>query len=871
MVIDMNNTEISSGLPSLDQVLQGVQAGDNIVWQVNNIEEYIPFVHAFCKESYEKQKKLIYFRFGHHQQLLPDGIEANVYELQPDLGFETFISQVFEVIEKYDKGACYVFDNLSDLADDWYSDMMLGNFFMLTCPYLFDFDTATYFAIIRNRHGARIIEKIQNTAQVVIDVFNQDLRTFIHPLKVLDRSSPTMYMLHEKRGHNFIPVLSSGTISEILTGVQQPWVDLTAKRLDVWARTLRKAQEILDRIGSSEISDSILVEWKHRLIRMMIAREAKVSHLASEYLDLKDLLRISKRIIGSGLIGGKSVGMIIARAILESSDSKWSEKLEIHDSFFIGSDVFYTYLVENGIWWKRRKLVKGDAFLDGLDEVQLRIYEGHFSQSIQDQFLLMLVYYGQSPIIVRSSSLLEDAYGNAFSGKYESIFLANQGTPEQRLSKFISAVKEIYASTISRNALTYRKKRGLLDKDEQMALLVQRVSGSMHGNNFFPQLAGVGFSYNPYVWDPSIKPESGVARIVFGLGTRAVERKDDYTCLVALNVPEKKIAKNEDELRKYTQKKVDLIDLEQDRLSTIEFNDILPDIENQATTSLFTEIDIDSIERLRERNRPIYSAYSLTFRELFKRTDFVEHLEELLQTIEDAYESPVDVEFTANFKTKNDYLINLLQCRPFQVRQETFKVRAPEQVDPNNIVFKTKGPIIGRSRLMDIDFLIYVRPEIFGQIPVKRRYAVARAIGVLTHDRRMADKRIMLIGPGRWGTASPELGIPISFPEIENVTVIGEIAQMHEGLIPDVSLGTHFFNDLVEMDMLYFAVYPGRTDLFIKKTTLKKQDNVIHDYLTANDETRHAITLYEFIGNSGGSRMHLFMDSLKQEGICYLD
>ena len=118
-----------------------------------------------------------------------------------------------------------------------------------------------------------------------------------------------------------------------------------------------------------------------------------------------------------------------------------------------------------------------------------------------DQFAEMLDYFGQSPIIVRSSSLLEDNYGNAFAGKYESVFCANQGSPQKRLEDFLSAVRTIYASTMSEEALRYRAHRGLLDRDEQMALLVQRVSGGLHGDLFFPQVAGVGLSYNPYVWN----------------------------------------------------------------------------------------------------------------------------------------------------------------------------------------------------------------------------------------------------------------------------------------------------------------------------------------------------------------------------------
>ena len=156
---------------------------------------------------------------------------------------------------------------------------------------------------------------------------------------------------------------------------------------------------------------------------------------------------------------------------------------------------------------------------------------GEFPEYIVNQFVEMLDYFGQSPIIVRSSSLLEDNFGNAFSGKYKSVFCVNQGTRRERLKAFLSAVREVYASTMGHEALNVQVPGADCSiSDEQMALLVQRVSGSVFGNLFFPQIAGVGLSFNPYSWSEKIKPESGMIRLVCGLGTRAVDRHDDdYT------------------------------------------------------------------------------------------------------------------------------------------------------------------------------------------------------------------------------------------------------------------------------------------------------------------------------------------------------
>src|SRR3990167_6344357 len=220
------------------------------------------------------------------------------------------------------------------------------------------------------------------------------------------------------------------------------------------------------------------------LLRMAISRDERMLELARKYLTLGDLLAVWKRMIGTGLIGGKAVGMLMAGAILKQADPRWSDLLEAHDSFFIGSDVFYTFLVENGCWWLRQKQRDPATFLDGVEEARRRILTGRFPDYIRREFAEMLDYFGQSPIIVRSSSLLEDSFGNAFAGKYESVFCANQGPHQKRLEDFMSAVRTIYASTMSEKALRYRAQRGILDRDEQMSLLVQRVSGTRHGALF---------------------------------------------------------------------------------------------------------------------------------------------------------------------------------------------------------------------------------------------------------------------------------------------------------------------------------------------------------------------------------------------------
>jgi pyruvate,water dikinase len=726
---DQMNAYQGTGIPSLDHVLTGLQPGDNVVLQVDGIADYIPFVHTFARDARRNGRKLIYFRFAGHQHLLPADVQAITHELNPATGFEAFISVILSVIEAHNVGACYVFDSLSDLAADWYSDIMLGNFFQLACPYLYQFETYAYFAILRNRHASQVIEAIQNTAQVIIDVYRKDTRVFLHPIKVFKRHSPTMYMLHELHEQNLVPITRSSDVSGFFSKIRHPWLDLAETRVDTWRVALLHASSILDRTRAGLISQEEIENARYKLLRMFIAREKRLFDLAAEYLDLEGLLAIGRRMIGTGLIGGKAVGMLIAQAILQNGTNQLASRLEQQDSFFIGSDVYYTYLVNNKAWWGRRRLSNPETFLEGMEETKLRILEGKFPRYIIEKFSQVLEYFGQNPIIVRSSSLLEDAFGNAFSGKYMSVFCPNQGTPEERLANFVNAVKSIYASTINENALVYRRTRGLLDKDEQMALLVMRVSGDVHGKYFFPQIAGVGYSFNPYAWRKGIDPKAGFLRLVLGLGTRAVDRKDDYTRLVALNAPLERLIDNEAGIRKYSQRRVDMLNLDDNTFISPMFYKISGQITKNLPMHLFVrEGDIIALDGM------------------LSKTTFAADMQLILKTLEVAYMNPVDIEFTVNFATESSYMINVLQCRPFQIKRDTIPVNAPASIPDEMVILKTEGPIIGTSIATVLDLVVYIEKQgsqdrDHRPWPVGNDHAISRDSRVVFGDQQRFDHR----------------------------------------------------------------------------------------------------------------------------------
>jgi hypothetical protein len=602
---------------------------------------------------------------------------------------------------------------------------------------------------------------------------------------------------------------------------------------------------------------------------MAISRDSGMLKLVSRYLTLADVLRIWRHMIGSGLIGGKAVGMLVARSILQRHSPRFAELLEEHDSFYVGSDVFYTYLVRNGVWWLRQKQRNPETFLEGAVQARQRILMGQFPDYLVEQFEQMLDYFGQSPIIVRSSSLLEDNFGNSFAGKYESVFCPNQGPRERRLEDFLSAVRTIYASTMSEKALRYREQRGLLDRDEQMALLVMRVSGAMHGRYYYPHAAGVGFSFNPYVWHETIDPKAGVLRLVFGLGTRAVDRSDDdYTRLVALNAPQRRPESNFEEVRQYAQRRVDYLDLQANRLLSGHFLDVLAE-STDVPVEMFASAD-ESAGGDTPGSRRIWVP---TFDNLLGETDFVKDMREVLRVLQEAYEYPVDMEFTLNFVNDRSYKIHVVQCRPLPVQGIEAPRPSAAAVSKADTIIEATGAVIGHSRHIRIGRFIYVAPAPYSRLTLQDRYEVARLIGRINATAAASPAGgTMLLGPGRWGTSDPFLGIPVTFAEINRASVLCEIVAMHEHLVPDASLGTHFLNEVVEMDMLYLALFPQRGNNSLRTEWFEKAPNRLLEVAPKAGKWADIVRVIDVAGGSGeNGGIFLDADPFEQRVVCYFE
>jgi hypothetical protein len=834
---------VTTGLKGLDKVLTGLHLGDNVVWQIDNIADYLYFVKPFIKKALDEKKRVVYIRFANHDSLVEDQTGITVYKLDAYSGFETFSTQLNGIITHEGAGVYYIFDCLSDLLPAWSNDLMIGNFFKITCPYLYELDTIAYFSILRNKHSFKTIARIRETTQLLIDVYHYKDNYYIHPLKVWNRYSPTMFLPHLKDKEKFVPIANSVDTAKLFSAIFPKGAKSTRRNLDYWDRLFLKAEDITNRPDSIEDRKKML----EQLCRITIARDEKALDLARENFTLEDLLNVKSRMIGTGYIGGKSVGMLVARNILLKDKSlSFQKSFEPHDSFYIGSDVFYTYIVENG-WWKLRMEQKTkQGYFAVAESLREKMLNGIFPDEIKEQFQQMIEYFGQSPIIVRSSSLLEDGFGNIFAGKYESIFLVNQGTPEDRYARFVDAVRRIFASTMNKDALTYRLGRGLDQADEQMALLVQRVSGSYRSHYFFPDLAGVGISYNSYVWKEGVNPAAGMLRLVLGLGTRAVNRVEgDYPRIVALDEPSLKPHAGLQDTRKYSQHDVDVLDLDDNQLKSVGVNDLMAENCN-INMDLIGIRDDEAAARMAASGKEGRDSWILTFDRLFASTDFGAVMQKVMKSLESSYGYPVDIEFTVNFKSSGAFQINLLQCRPMPTKGLGKKVDIPSKIDRERIVFQSQGGFLGGNISQIIRRVIVIDPKEYTQLSQSGKFDIARAVGELNRQiKNKDDLPCAVFGPGRWGTTTPSLGVPVTFAQISNFSVLGEVAFSEENYSPELSFGTHFFQDLIETDIFYVAITPEQQECFYNTKLIGGWPNLCKTLVPEYGRYDHVIKVFD--------------------------
>ena len=794
--------KIKSGLPGMDELLNYIRMGDNVVWSVADLEDFKFFAIPFAEQAIRDGRNLIYMRFADHEPLLTPRPGLKICEFDPDKGFEAFTVDIHDRITEEGKDAFYVFDSLSSLQSVWYTDLMMGNFFRVTCPYLFQLDTVAYFPLLRGRHSFEAVARIRDTTQLLLDVYRGG-RIYLHPLKVWNRYSTKMFLPHscslqQGEEYRFETVDGGVAMSRYYQLVEEEEEKNQDQNYDSHDRFFSLAKLDYQRgiFGG---------ETERQIIESTLTKDRRLQEMIRKYFRPRDYFQLRDRMVGSGSLGGKACGMLLARKIIHTELPEYRKYFEPHDSFYIGSDVFYTYIVSNNCWETRIGQRTEEGYFTKAEALKDALLSGTFPPDIREKFRTLLEYFGQSPIIVRSSSFLEDGFGNAFAGKYESVFCVNQGSPEERMEAFETAVRTVYASTMDISALEYRKQRGLQHSDEQMAVLVQRVSGSYHGELFFPAAAGVGYSYSSYRWNKYMDPAAGLLRIVAGLGTRAVDRPDhDYPRLANLDRPAVPMQNSVADRHRFSQRIKDVLDTEKNELTETEIDSMLENLPLWYKKAVM-ERDYEAEAALKRMNRP-RQVWFTTCQGLLENREFTELMQKMLKTLDRVYGNPVDIEYTVNLDEQGEFVVNLLQCRPLYTGGRGTVTEIPE-LPEKNVFFRLKDSAMGSSVKEKIDVVVQIDARAYYEYPYALKPQAAEAVGAINTYYKGKKKHILLMTPGRVGTSSPELGVPVSFAQISGFCGICEVSDNRAGYMPELSYGSHMFQDLVEAGIFYCALW----------------------------------------------------------------
>ena len=871
----MEQKTISSGITALDEVIKGLHLGDNVVWQVDNLKDYSHFVQPFADHMIRTSGNCVYLRFAPHPPVIKARRGLIIKKVSPKSGFDFFSAEMHRVIEKSAKKKFFILDNLSALVEEWATDELLANFFQVICPFLRELNTIAYFALIRGQHAYSAVARVRDTTQILIDVYRIKGKMYIHPLKVWGRYSPQMFLPHEFTDKGLHPIFQSDEAAAVSATARKHPLRTMESSIAPWDSVYTKLLQYGETNKDTCLITPEIKALKEEFSRMLIGHHPEFNKLADSCLTLEDLYSIRNRMIGSGRIGGKAAGMLLARRILLKYDKNidFSQVLEDHDSFYIGSDVFFSFLVHNNLFRLRLELSRNLQFSrEEFEEAEQSFLAGNFSAEVMEQFRNMLDYFGQAPIIVRSSSLLEDGFGNAFAGKYRSEFCANQGSPDDRLESFLRAVKLVYASTLSPDALSYRHKRGLGESDEQMAILVQRVSGMPYKNCFFPTLAGVAFSRNPFAWTSRIDSNKGVIRLVFGLGTRAVNRVGgDYPRMIAVSHPHLRPEVGM-EIAKYSQHEVDVIDLKTNQFVTLPSSDIISKNKYPSSHLLvsiikdgylhdpYGSISLDSGEKL-----------VLTFNNLIKQTNFVSIIGAMVEKLDKAYGHPIDTEFTASVGTRGRVKVNLLQCRPLWLPGLSGALKIPENIPAERILFKADRVING-GVVSKIRYIIYIDPRCYAKITsMELKKSIGRTVGRLNRHPLLATEKFIMLGPGRWGSSNINLGVNVSYADIDNTAVLVEIAREDSGHLPEVSYGTHFFQDLVEAQIIYLPVYPDTPETMFNNLFFESSANILTKLLPDSAQFENSVHVIDISQITDGGYAKVVADPQSHSAVCFLE
>jgi len=526
--------------------------------------------------------------------------------------------------------------------------------------------------------------------------------------------------------------------------------------------------------------------------------------------------------IGGGSLGGKARGLAFANSLITNFKIEnlfENVRIFVPPSVVIATDVFDDFLNNNNI---------RDFSINADDDTEIRnrFLGGNFSDNVVRDLKAFLERV-KEPLSVRSSSLLEDSRYLPFAGIYATYMLPNNNLdPEIRLIHLLNAIKLVYASTFSKQAKNYLKATPYRLEEEKMAVIVQKLVGSVHENRFYPDFSGVVRSHNFYP-TPPMKAADGIAAVGLGLGNTVIE--GDEVVRFSPSYPKHLIQfSNVQDSLDYTQKDFYAIELDED----FELKNINPE-------SYLKQFDLNTAERDGTLNY-VGSTYSpendritdglsrpgirlVTFGPILKGNLFP--LSKILKFMMDmgswGMNTPVEIEFAVNITRdlKKPKEFAFLQIRPLVKSHEAEELNV-DNVDPDKLICESPQ-VLGNGVIDDIYDIVVVDRETFDRA---KSQMVADEIAKYNADFLAKGIPYLLIGVGRWGTSDSWLGIPVTWDQISGARVIVETGIKGFKVVP--SQGTHFFQNITSFMVGYFTINSFFKGGNVDWEWLKKQKSV---------------------------------------------
>lgn len=552
--------------------------------------------------------------------------------------------------------------------------------------------------------------------------------------------------------------------------------------------------------------------------------------------------------VGQGSIGGKARGLAFLDSMIKRNQllDRWpGVMVAIPRTVVLGADIFDDFMEENDLYKVALSDRSDEEILDHFLAARLpfRLHE--------DLFTFISVV--SKPIAIRSSSMLEDSYYQPFAGIYSTYMVPNFVDDERlTIENLSNAIKSVYASAFYHDSKSYMTATSNIIDEEKMAIVLQEVSGTRFNDRYYPSISGVARSINFYPIEPE-KPEDGIVNIALGLGKYIVD--GGLTLRFSPKYPKKilQLSTPEFALRE-TQKHFYALDLRPGSFipSTDDSSNLLRlnIADAEADGSLHHIVSTYDYENHMLRDgmlspgKRIVTFSNILLHGVFPLADI---LSTLLETGQREMSKPVEIEFAVDLNQPkgSPSLFNVLQIRPIVGNRETIAAHLDEIKNEDTIIFALKA--LGNGITNNVSDFIYIKPEAFN--PAHNSNTAMR-IGKLNDQMIAAHRGYILVGPGRWGSADPWLGIPVKWPQISAARVIVESGLRHYRIDP--SQGTHFFQNLTSFGVGYFTINPFLKDGHYDLDFLNEQPAVYEDEVIRHVQFNQAVvTLIDGKKNMG--------------------